>query len=316
MLLKDLSYYKTGTTYDTLYSPSSVEELAEVIHDIEKSKIPYYMLGSGSNSLVMDEHWPGSVITFSNLNSTLINGTTVVAAAGVENSKLVEQCYEASLSGISWMYFMPGQIGATTRMNARCYGGEISKIVKAVKAVNDSGKVIVYRNDEIFRGYKDTRFMYNREIIASVEFQLLEGIKDEILNQMEFCKSDRIKKNQFLFPSCGCVFKNNYEVGVPSGLLLDRAEAKQHSSDVVEISPYHANFVFNKGASSRQILETTFKMRESVYEEFGVWLEYEMEVLGSIPKDLRTKLIENRVNKIKYSKISKLKDQFHAKKTV
>ncbi|MBT4526954.1 MAG: UDP-N-acetylmuramate dehydrogenase [Deltaproteobacteria bacterium] len=291
MLLKNISYYQTGTTCDQLLQPQSINELIGVFQYISRKRINYFLIGSGSNSLIMDDHWPGAVISFSQMKKCSINGNIIKTEAGVKNSKFAELCLDANLAGASWMNALPGQIGATTRMNARCYGGEISNIVKSVKSITSKGKIKEYPASEVFLGYKNTIFIDNREIIAEVEFDLKPGNKEEISAHMQYCKKDRNLKHQFLYPSCGCVFKNNYQANVPSGLLLEKAGVRKFSTPKVEISPYHANFVFNKGvATAREILDTTFKMRDAVYQKFGVWLEYEMEVLGNISGDLKSQL--------------------------
>ena len=77
-------------------------------------------------------------------------------------------------------------------------------------------------------------------------------------------------------------------------MLLDRANAHQLNQDHVALNPKHANFVFNKGATSDDIINTTLKMQDLVYQEFGVWLEYEMEILGFIPDALLHKILIKR----------------------
>ncbi len=308
--LKEISYYKTGCTVDQLFAPASVEELADTMRKIHAVKTPYFLLGAGSNSLIMDDHWFGAVIVFSNMNSITVNDTQVVAGAGVDNTLFSEACLEMSLGGASWMYALPGQLGSTIRMNARCYDGEISQIVESVTAVTEKGEMKQYQAQDLFLGYKNTVFMSNREIVALAGFRLFRADQVNILEHMEYCKVDREKKHQFLYPSCGCVFKNDYSVGVPSGLLLDKANVRQLSSDHVEISPYHANFVFNRGASAREILTTTLDMREVVYDYFGIWLEYEMEILGIIPDNLKSRVIEKREKKIDEQKLKAIKKEF------
>ena len=289
MQLKEISYYQTGTTCDQLVQPTSINELVEIFKKISNKKINYFLIGSGSNSLIMDDHWHGTVISFNQMNKCVSSGNIIKAEAGVDNSKFAKRCLDAALAGASWINALPGQIGATARMNARCYGGEISNIVKSVKSITPKGEIKKYSASEVFLGYKNTIFMSNQEIIAEVEFDLKPGNKEEISSHMQYCKKDRNQKHQFLYPSCGCVFKNNYQANVPSGLLLEQAGVKKFSTHQVEISPYHANFVFNKGATASEILDTTLKMRDAVYQKFGVWLEYEMEVMGKIPDDLKSK---------------------------
>ena len=310
MLLKNLSYYQTGGTCSQFFEPQSIEELTDTVHHINRNKIPYFLLGAGSNSLVMDENWPGAVVCFRNLNRISFDPFRVVAEAGVENSNFANFCLNASLDGSSWMYHMPGQLGPTIRMNARCYSGEISQIVNSVTVVTQEGKTRTYLGKEVFLGYKDTLFMRNTDIVVSAEFVLKKGDPEKIKRHMDACKSDRENKCQFLYPSCGCVFKNNYEIGIPSGLLLEEADVRQFNSDRVEISPYHANFVFNKDATACQILETTLNMREAVYQKFGVWLEYEMELLGIVPNDLKERFLEKRRENFNRTDLFSLRERF------
>ncbi len=211
------------------------------------------------------------------------------------------------------MTALPGQIGATVRMNARCYGGEISALVQSVTAVTADGEVRVYEQPQkIFHGYKDTLFMGNDEVVAAVTLRLRKGDKDAIATRMAEVKGDRVRKGQFLHPSCGCVFKNDYEVGVPSGVLLDKAGVRQFSQKRVFISPQHANFIFNIGGSSEEIVALSLKMREAVYRQFSVWLRYEMEFLGNFPAALQREIIRVEPHDLQSSALLNLRREWHS----
>ena len=252
------------------------------MRELHRSRMPYFILGGGTNSLVSDAHWRGAVLALHRMTQISDAGDSVICQAGVSNNDFVDHCYGRSLTGAEWMTALPGQIGATTRMNARCYGGEISKLARSVTAVTTTGELRVYdRLHEIFRGYKDTLFMHNGDIVAAVTLQLQRGDRNALATRMAAVKDDRTVKGQFLHPSCGCVFKNDYEVGVPSGVLLEQADVQQFSQENLFISPQHANFIFNAGASSDEIVALSLKMRDAVYRKFAVWLRYEMEFLGS-----------------------------------
>jgi UDP-N-acetylmuramate dehydrogenase len=292
--LRDISYYRTGGTCAALHTPASIEELAAVMRGVAERGRPFFLLGGGTNSLVLDEPYPGEVVTFGKLSRLEARGTTIVAGAGIENTAVAKLALQQGLAGAAWMNRLPGQLGGTVRMNARCYGGEISQIARKVTTVTRRGEVVVYEDPAMFRGYKDTIFMDNGEVVAEVELALRPGDPVAVEAEMRFCEDDRVKKGQFDFPSCGCVFKNDYAVGVSSGILLDTAGAKKLKHGGAEVSPHHANFVYNKGASSRDILQVTFAMRQLVYDKFGVWMEYEMEVLGALAPDLQARFDEQR----------------------
>jgi UDP-N-acetylmuramate dehydrogenase len=294
-LLKDILYYRTGGRCRELCEPGSVQALADTVKRLKQERISYIPVGGGTNSLFMDEDYPGAVISFRNLSVLDIGGTKIRVGAGVENTFFSEAVYVAQLAGTGWMNRLPGQIGGTVRMNARCYGGEISQIVSEVTTVSQDGDIRTYNDPAaMFRGYKDTIFMTNGDLIAEVVVKVDRGDMGAVRKKMDFCASDRISKGQFTYPSCGCVFKNNYQVGVSSGILLEEAKAKDLKCGGAEVNPAHANFVFNKQASSRDILELSIMMREAVWNRFGVWLDYEMEILGSIPQDLKEKVAEKR----------------------
>lgn len=293
--LKDFAYYKTGGTADLVLAPESAHELATFAKDMAQKGVPLQLLGGGTNSLVIDEHYQGAYVVFSRINGVKIDGAKITAGAGVDNSVIPRLALRHRLSGASWMNGLPGQLGGTVRMNARCYGGEISQIVTKVQAVTRRGEIKTYTDPKMFRGYKDTIFMDNGELITEVEIALQpNGDAKEIEEKMLFCRGDREKKHQYDFPSCGCVFKNDYDVGVSSGMLLDTAGAKKLKHQGAEVMQHHANFVYNKGATSRAILEISVMMRELVYDHFGVWMDYEMEILGTMPRDLAEKVDERR----------------------
>ncbi|MBI2603301.1 MAG: UDP-N-acetylmuramate dehydrogenase [Deltaproteobacteria bacterium] len=298
--LSNLSYYGTGGSCSYFYEPSSSKELQGSLQEIRDKKLPVYLLGGGSNSLLMDEPWEGAVISFRRMTLLEKIGDFLHCGAGVSNTFLSMFAYQHSLEGVAWMYRLPGQVGGTVRMNARCYGGEISQVVHEVHYVSLSGVCDVMKKIRgyPFLGYKDTLFMKAPHLlIAGVSFKLKSGDRATIAAKMDFCEKDRESKGQFLYPSCGCVFKNDYstDVSVPSGLLLEIAGAKGLREGGAEVSGQHANFIYNKNkATSRDILQLSLRMRELVWQTFGVWLEYEMEILGKIPSDLLPRLTEKR----------------------
>ena len=75
------------------------------------------------------------------MNKLEIEDTYIRVGAGVDNSAVSTIALENKLSGISWIHRLPGSIGGTVRMNARCYGGEISQVVTEVVTVSLDGSI-------------------------------------------------------------------------------------------------------------------------------------------------------------------------------
>lgn len=286
--LKSLSYFGCGGPVHVLHAPSELGDLQQAVCEIRSSGMSHFILGGGSNSLISDRPYEGHVISTSSLNHiTFEPPHTLRCGAGVTPDEVAHYALACGLKGASWMSGLPGHIGGAVRMNARCYGSEIAQVICGVTTVNDEGIVTFYDDphlsSRLFYGYKDTYFMTASEVIYDVCLQLSVADDYELDREkdlLQFCKQDRRSKGQYLYPSCGCVFKNDYTVGVPSGMLLELAGAKGQKVGGAKVSSYHSNFIHNHGASSVDILELSFMMRSLVYNIFGVWLEYEMECLG------------------------------------
>lgn len=265
ILLKNILYYRTGGACAEFCQPENLPDLAAAIKRLKQAKTSVVPVGGGTNSLFMDDYFSGAVVSFLKLNKLEIDDLTVTVGAGIENTFFSEQMYSAGLAGAGWMNRLPGQIGGTVRMNARCYGGEISQIVKKVTVVTREGDIRTYSDPSaMFRGYKDTIFMDSGDLIGEVVIKLSRTAMDAVRKKMDFCASDRISKGQFTYPSCGCVFKNSYSVGVSSGILLEQAGVKALKFGGAEVNPDHANFVFNKEATSKDILELSMMMRPKI----------------------------------------------------
>ena len=297
-LLRDYAYYGTGGPCDVLYAPASAVELAANVREIRRLGLPMFVLGAGTNSLVMDEPFAGAFIVMRDLVGIEVRGTKLLVGAGVDNSEVARTALHHGLAGAAWMNRLPGQIGGTVRMNARCYGGEISEIATKVTVVTAAGEI---------REYSD--------LIVGAELSLHTGDASSIAAAMKYCETDRQSKKQFDFPSCGCVFKNDYAVSVPSGMLLSDAGAKGMKRGGAEVSPHHANFVYNKGATSRDILELTLAMRDLVYAEYGVWMSYEMELLGTVPADLAALVSMKKLQQLDLKKIQALRQRLRSRTT-
>ena len=143
--LNKISYYQTGGNCENLFFPQSTEEVSQFIKLNKQRGKPLIILGEGSNSLITDNHWPGDVICLAKLHYIKQEKDLLQCGAGVQNTEIALKALEISSKSCAWMHRLPGQIGATVRMNARCYGGEISQIVRALTTVSKDGEIRKYQ---------------------------------------------------------------------------------------------------------------------------------------------------------------------------
>lgn len=287
--LADRTYYGMGGYAQYLACPRSFTQVQEALSFAKAATLPVAVLGSGSNSVFADGCFEGVVISLENLRSwhweTL---EECYLEAGVTNTEVAELCLAAGRAGAAWMYRMPGQLGATVRMNARCYGGEISQIVSTVITMDTNGRLKMYSASEVFRGYKDTLLMACPEIVLAVRLSLpTAASQTALLSAMLTCERDRHGKHHFDNPSCGSTFKNNYAVGKPSGRIFDELGLKGTRIGDASVSDHHANFVWNLGrAKSSDMLALAAHMRAEAKHRAQADLELEVQPIGPFSADL------------------------------
>ncbi|WP_186645790.1 UDP-N-acetylmuramate dehydrogenase [Fluviispira vulneris] len=290
--LNNKTYYRMGGKARFFAEPNNISEIQQAIFWTKENSIPCSVLGSGSNSVYADGDFAGLVISLEKLSAWhWENSETLFVEAGVTNTEIAEICLQENRAGAGWMYRMPGQLGASVRMNARCYGGEISQIVSQIFTLDMDGILKTYRNEEVFQGYKKTLLMNKPEIVIGARLRFPQTESPEILMQfMHECEADRHKKKHFFMPSCGSTFKNNYSIGKPSGQLFDQLGLKGTRVGNAAVSEFHANFVWNLGnASTYDMLSLTAIMRSKAMTELDADLELEVQPVGEFSQTLYTK---------------------------
>ncbi len=284
---RDLTYYQIGGPVGSVHFPSSYSSLQNLWKRLSEEGRQVAVIGAGSNVLCSDVFFDGDVVTCRFMTGwqllSLPDSETVqiLVEAGVTNTECAEIALELGFLDLAWMFRMPGQLGATVRMNARCYGGEISQVVSHVFTIQADGAMRARLGSDVFVGYKDTLLMKSKEIVAAAVIELRRPApRTEILAFMEKCEADRHRKNHFLLPSCGSTFKNNYGVGKPSGQIFDELGFKGMRVGDAQVSETHGNFLFNCGqARAADVLELARRMSASAADH-GMSLQLEVQPVG------------------------------------
>ncbi len=281
--LSEVTFYKMGGLTKYFTKPKNINQIYETLKFCRENKICTAILGLGSNCVFADGLFDGLVLSLENLaNFYWESESYLYAEAGVTNTQIAEACLQACRDGAWWMFRMPGQVGASVRMNARCFGGEMEQVVCSVLAIDASGKLSSYDASEIFLGYKSTLFMNNPHLIIGVRFYFPnQNTYENILQKMHECESERLKKHHFDYPSCGSTFKNNYNLGKPSGQIFDELKFKGTTIGEAQVSNWHGNFIWNLGrAKTEDMLTLASSMREKVMHELGSQVDLEVQPVG------------------------------------
>ena len=272
--------FKIGGLADVLIFPSSIEEVINVLKLVNENKIPYEILGNGSNVLVRDKGIRGAVIKFDNQFADIKrNETKLIVGAGAKLKDVSNFAAENGLSGIEFAVGIPGSIGGAVFMNAGAYGGEMKNVISRVRAVSNDGECTILCGNELDLGYRHSIFQDNGYAICEIELQLAEGNVDEIKNAMEDFTQRRESKQPLDYPSAGSTFKR--PKGYFAGTLIDKTGLKGLRVGDAMVSNKHAGFVVNAGhATAEDVLNLIEEVKRRVYETHGVRLSPEVRIIG------------------------------------
>jgi UDP-N-acetylmuramate dehydrogenase len=139
------------------------DQVIAEVREADAAGEPVLVLGGGSNLVVADEGFPGTVVHVAtggvSIAGDAADGVTVAVAAGEDWDTLVERCVAEGLSGIECLSGIPGLAGATPIQNVGAYGQEVSETVVAVRAYDRLRDTIAtLGNAECGFGYRTSAF--------------------------------------------------------------------------------------------------------------------------------------------------------------
>jgi len=138
--LSELTSMRVGGAARAMLAPATADELVESALDVWGSGEDWFVLGGGSNLVVADEGFDGTVIRVvtRGIRELETTGDTVRlrVEAGEPWDDLVAYTVANSLSGIEALSGIPGSCGAAPVQNIGAYGQEIASSLVAVDFVD------------------------------------------------------------------------------------------------------------------------------------------------------------------------------------
>ena len=286
--------FKIGGKIQIFYTPSTFNEFQQACDFFMQNKIETSIFGNGSNLLVSDRGVKGVVISLEKIKNISIveeNERDVVLKvdAGSKIDELLAFCVEHELSGMEDFAGLPASIGGATFMNAKCFDTSISDVFLYANCLvlsKLSCTLKEYKMKKSEWAYKKSPFQEHadgikvhdgRLLLLSVFFALKKGCKDNIKEKIKIRLNARDEKKHFVYPSAGSVFKNDYNVGIPTGKLVSEAGLLGLGKGGAKIAPWHGNFIINTGgATASDVIYIMEEVRERIKTEYGIMLEPEI----------------------------------------
>ena len=272
--------FRTGGKAQYFIRPNTIKEFEEAIDYVNSNEGTVYILGGGSNVLISDRDLKGYVILTDRLKKIKIYHNYIMAETGVSVSRLCRYFCRHGLTGLEFAYGLPGTIGGAVFMNARCYGGEISDIIEQVQ-IREKGKTSLLEKNKLGFEYKKSIFQNTSTYILKIFFKTEKSNRFSIYRKMNENRKKRNIKGEYLFPSAGCIFKNDYSIGIPSGRIIEECGLKGLTVGGAKVYDRHANFIvnFNK-ATSHDIYQLIRIIEDTVYKQKKIKLQREVQIIG------------------------------------
>jgi UDP-N-acetylmuramate dehydrogenase len=295
ILLKELSYIKDlilrtdeplnkhtsfqlGGNADYFCVIQNLEQLRRVFNICSK-KYNIFILGNGTNILFSDEGYRGVVVKLSGeFKKIEVLSEVIRAGSSISLASLLKNALMNELSGLEFAWGIPGTLGGSIISNAGAFGLEICNLIKNLKNFDFSGEIHEILPEKLDFGYRYCKLPING-LILEVDLQLRKSSRERIENTMKKNIKWRKKNQPLKAKTAGCIFKNPGYISAAK--LIESVGLKGRVINGARFSPKHANFIENfNNAKSRDVYELIQLAKETVYKEFGIVLETEINLVG------------------------------------
>ena len=171
-------------------------DLADAIRAHDDREGELLLLGGGSNLVVADEGFAGTVMRVRTSGLDFADdprdaaAVIVTAEAGVGWDDLVARAVDEGLAGVECLSGIPGSVGATPMQNVGAYGQEVSDTIARVRVLDrTTGEDAWVEGAACAFGYRTSRFRgSSRHVILAVEMRLA---RDELGVPVKYAELSR-----------------------------------------------------------------------------------------------------------------------------
>lgn len=214
------------TTRDT-------DTLIAAVRAADASEDPLLVLGGGSNLVVSDTGFPGTVVSVASAGITIQEDgdrTEVRVAAGEEWDSFVRWCVAEGLSGVESLSGIPGRVGATPIQNVGAYGQEVSEtLVEVVAYDRETGELRTLTNAECGFAYRDSVFKRSaRFVVCEVVFALQRSALSQPIAYAELARALDVEVGARA--DLGKVRESVLRLRRGKGMVIDADDPDSHSA--------------------------------------------------------------------------------------
>ena len=240
--LSNFTTLKVGGPAQKIVHAHTEDELVEFVKAADKAGEQVLILGGGSNLLISDAGFAGTVIRVESKGNALdydaCSGGMIEVSAGEDWDKFVALTIERGFADLESLSGIPGTIGGAPIQNIGAYGHEVSETIARVKAYDRTkGEITTFTNEQCRFSYRNSVFKAEagRYVILNVTFQLRKGEQSLPITYAELAK--------FLAINIGDrapvveVRKAVLQLRGRKGMLIDAGDVNSNSAGSFFVNP-------------------------------------------------------------------------------
>ena len=240
--LSNFTTLKVGGPAQKIVHAHTEDELVEFVKAADKAGEQVLILGGGSNLLISDAGFAGTVIRVESKGNALdydaCSGGMIEVSAGEDWDKFVALTIEKGFADLESLSGIPGTIGGAPIQNIGAYGHEVSETIARVKAYDRTkGEITTFTNEQCRFSYRNSVFKAEagRYVILNVTFQLRKGEHSLPITYAELAK--------FLSINIGDrapvveVRKAVLQLRGRKGMLIDAGDVNSNSAGSFFVNP-------------------------------------------------------------------------------
>lgn len=288
--LKQHTSFRVGGPAKVYVVPEDIEELQKLIRFLHEEKLPYDIIGNGTNLLVSDAGVDHVVVEI----GRALEGIELLPEANVSDektyyirvlagtllSKTAQFAATQELSGMEALRGIPGTLGGAVTMNAGAYGTEMKDVLYSVDVLTPEGELRTLTPAELALGYRHSVIPERGYVVVAATLALRKGDPAEIKARMADFQNRRKEKQPLDKASAGSTFKR--PEGYFAGKLIEDTGLRGFRHGGAQVSEKHCGFVINDGtARAADIYWLIGEVRKRVLLEQHVELTPEVKLWGN-----------------------------------
>lgn len=169
-------------------------EIVAAVREVDLRRESLLVLGGGSNLVIGDEGFAGTVVHIGTRGRTAEregDHVLVTAQAGEPWDAFVSAAVVDGLVGVECLAGIPGLVGATPMQNVGAYGQDVSDTIVSLRALDrETGEIVRFSQADCAFAYRSSIFRgKDRHVILDVTFALTPGAESAPIRYAELARA-------------------------------------------------------------------------------------------------------------------------------